>query len=176
MRARAETLRWGSVRGSGRAPTRFTPAVPRALGLNTREDRLTSLTDQQRGTRAPNVQRHRLRSNLSRDTWLSRGIRHRCRSIGRSGELHRCAGGAERAWRLSLRLRRCAYSVAEVDQLGVGLSETRLPRADRARNRQTFVSRLLAPRGSWTSTMALAPTKLTRRCKRNVSRRAVATA
>jgi hypothetical protein len=32
MRTRAETLRRGSVRGSGRAPIRFTPAVPQALG------------------------------------------------------------------------------------------------------------------------------------------------
>ena len=42
MRTRAETLRWGSVGGSGRAPIRCTPAVPRALGPTATEDKASS--------------------------------------------------------------------------------------------------------------------------------------
>jgi hypothetical protein len=42
MRTRAEMLRRGSVRGSGRAPIRFTPAVPQALGPTASEDKASS--------------------------------------------------------------------------------------------------------------------------------------
>src|SRR2546425_5980658 len=42
MRTRAETLRWGSVGGSRRAPIRCTPAVPRALGPTATEDKASS--------------------------------------------------------------------------------------------------------------------------------------
>jgi hypothetical protein len=92
--------------------------------------------DQQRRTSAPNVQRRRLRSNLSRDTWLSRRVR-----VGVPSSAAARASSLPQRRKTRLAIASATSQAAPTQSRkstswALALGETRLPLADRARDRQ----------------------------------------